>query len=120
MARAWRELLAAGGQATVPDLAAETGWSERHLRSQFLAEIGLTPKAAARVIRFDRARRRLQARTQGPARLTGPAPAQARAGGRWSLADLAADCGYYDQAHLDREFRALAGCPPTRWLAEEA
>jgi AraC-like DNA-binding protein len=106
VARAWRELLATGGQATVPELAAETGWSERHLRSQFRAEIGLTPKAAARVIRFDRARRRLQAR--------------APAGGRWSLADLAADCGYYDQAHLDREFRALAGCPPTRWLAEEA
>ncbi len=103
MARAWRALLATGGQATVPDLAAETGWSERHLRSQFRAEIGLTPKAAARVIRFDRARRRLQARGHGPAR----------------LADLAADCGYYDQAHLDREFRALAGCPPTRWLAEE-
>ncbi len=103
VARAWRELLATGGQATVPDLAAETGWSERHLRSQFRAEIGLTPKAAARVIRFDRARRRLQARAHGPAR----------------LADLAADCGYYDQAHLDREFRALAGCPPTRWLAEE-
>jgi AraC-like DNA-binding protein len=104
VARAWRVLLAAGGQASVPDLAEETGWSERHLRSQFLAEIGLTPKAAARVIRFDRARRRLQAGARGPAR----------------LADLAADCGYYDQAHLDREFRALAGCPPTRWLAEEA
>ena len=103
VARAWRALLATGGQATVPDLAAETGWSERHLRSQFRAEIGLTPKAAARVIRFDRARRRLQAPGHGPAR----------------LADLAADCGYYDQAHLDREFRALAGCPPTRWLAEE-
>ena len=85
VARAWRELLAAGGQATVPDLAAETGWSERHLRSQFLAEIGLTPKAAARVIRFDRARRRLQADALGPARPTGPAPAQARAAavGRW-------------------------------------
>jgi AraC-like DNA-binding protein len=105
VARAWGRLLAAGGQATVSDLAAETGWSERHLRSQFLAEIGLTPKAAGRVIRFDRARRQIQRRAQ--------------ATDRWSLADLAADCGYYDQAHLDREFRALAGCPPTRWLAEE-
>ena len=32
---------------------------------------------------------------------------------------LAAGCGYYDQAHLAREFRALAGCPPSVWLAEE-
>ena len=37
----------------------------------------------------------------------------------WLLADLAADCGYFDQAHLAREFRALAGCPPSQWLAEE-
>ena len=36
-----------------------------------------------------------------------------------TLADLAADCGFYDQAHLAREFRDLAGCPPSVWLAEE-
>jgi len=105
--RAWHSLLAAGGQASVAGLAAETGWSDRHLRSQFSAEIGLTPKAAARVIRFDRARRRLGRLAQDPPP------------GGWSLADLAVDCGYYDQAHLDRDFRALAGCPPTVWLAEE-
>jgi transcriptional regulator GlxA family with amidase domain len=43
---------------------------------------------------------------------------QAATGGL-RLADLAASCGYFDQAHLAREFRALAGCPPSRWLAEE-
>ena len=102
---AWRRLLAAGGRCGVSALAAETGWSDRHLRSRFREETGLTPKAAARVIRFDRARRLLQVRAARP-----EPP---------SLASLAADCGYYDQAHLAREFRELAGCAPSAWLAEE-
>ena len=102
---AWRQLLREGGALRVSELAAGTGWSGRHLTSRFRAEIGLTPKAAARVIRFDRARKRLVRK------LT--------AGGNYLLADLAAECGYFDQAHLAREFRALAGCPPSQWLAEE-
>jgi AraC-like DNA-binding protein len=102
---AWRRLVRAGGDVSVRALAAETGWSERHLRARFRAEIGLAPKAAARVIRFDRARRVLQRR--------------AVAGEPLCLADLAPSCGYFDQAHLDREFGLLAGCSPTRWLAEE-
>ena len=100
---AWRRLLRSGGDVRVSALADETGWSGRHLTSRFRAEIGLTPKAAARVIRFDRARTLLVS--------------SADAGYR--LADLAADCGYFDQAHLAREFRTLAGCPPSQWLAEE-
>ena len=56
-------------------------------------------------MRFDRARRLLQRRVV--------------AGGTPALADLAAAGGYYDQAHLAREFRELAGCAPSRWLAEE-
>ena len=103
--RAWRQLLASGGGVTVAEAARDTGWSSRQLRNRFAAEIGLTPKAAARVIRFDRTRRRLQR--------------QAAAGQLGPLADVAAECGYYDQAHLAREFRELAGCPPSTWLAEE-
>lgn len=102
---AWQALLRSGGRIGVAQLAADTGWSDRHLRARFRLEIGLTPKAAARVIRFDRARRRLVGRI--------------RAGGAPDLSELAADGGYYDQAHLDREFAALAGCAPTIWLARE-
>jgi AraC-like DNA-binding protein len=102
---AWRTLLTSRGAVPVAELARETGWSARHLDNRFRAEIGLTPKAAARVIRFDRARRMLMRRVG-----SGGAPA---------LADLAAAGGYYDQAHLAREFRGLAGVPPSRWLAEE-
>ncbi len=102
---AWRHLLRTGGTASVRALAAETGWSDRHLRARFRAETGLAPKAAARIIRFDRARRAIDRR--------------ARAGQPLGLADVAASCGYFDQAHLNREFGMIAGCSPTRWLAEE-
>jgi len=102
---AWRRLLRTGGTAGVRELAAETGWSERHLRARFRAETGLGPKAAGRVIRFTRARSELARR--------------AAAGAPLDLAGLATSCGYFDQAHLDREFGQLAGCPPTTWLAEE-
>jgi AraC-like DNA-binding protein len=100
---AWRQLLTSGGAILVSDLAEQTGWSGRYLARRFREEIGLTPKAAARVIRFHRARHLLAH----------------QAGGPYRLADLAATCGYFDQAHLAREFNALAGCPPSQWLAEE-
>ena len=106
---AWGQLLHSGGAVRVSALAAETGWSGRHLTSRFRAEIGLTPKAAARVIRFSRARHLLVTAPLGrPSRVRDT-----------RLADLAVTCGYFDQAHLAREFRALAGCPPSQWLAEE-
>ena len=102
---AWRRLRTSHGAIPVAELAAETGWSARYLTSRFRAETGLSPKEAARVFRFQHARRMI---AQAAARPTGA-----------KLADLAADCGYYDQAHLAREFRQLAGCPPSQWLAEE-
>jgi AraC-like DNA-binding protein len=112
---AWRQLLTSGGAILVSDLAEQTGWSGRHLASRFRAEIGLTPKAAARVIRFHRARHLLARQATATATGTGTAAGT----GGYRLADLAAACGYFDQAHLAREFRALAGCPPSQWLAEE-
>ncbi|MFJ4184663.1 helix-turn-helix domain-containing protein [Kitasatospora sp. NPDC089509] len=99
---AWRALRRSGGALPVAELARETGWSARHLQERFRRETGLTPKAAARVIRFDRARHLLAAGSPPP-----------------RLAELAARCGYFDQAHLAREFRALAGAAPSAWLAAE-
>jgi len=102
---AWERLLVSHGAVSVAELAAETGWSPRHLGEQFRAETGLSPKAGARVVRFDRARRGLLRRQA--------------ADGRVVIGDLAADYGYYDQAHLARDFRELAGCPPSVLLGEE-
>jgi len=101
---AWRRLRETSGAIGVAELAAETGLSARRLGSLFQAEIGLAPKESGRVFRFDHARRRIMNAV----------------GGGGTLACLAAECGYYDQAHLAREFRSLAGCPPSQWLAEES
>ena len=105
IAEAWRLLTRSGGRIQARELARRVGWSPRYLQRRLLTETGLAPKAAARVTRFDRARRTLQRQTTGA--------------GEGTLAHLAAGCGYYDQAHLAREFRELAGCPPSTWLAEE-
>ncbi|RIQ34880.1 helix-turn-helix domain-containing protein [Jiangella rhizosphaerae] len=95
---AWERLCRTGGRLRVGTLAAEVGWSRRHLAGRFRRQVGLGPKEAARVLRFARA-----------VRLLGTAP---------SLSDLAADLGYADHSHLVREFRALAGCPPSQLAAE--
>jgi AraC-like DNA-binding protein len=102
LAGAWHMLVAANGTAPVARLAAACGWSRQHLARRFRDELGMAPKLAARVVRFERARRMLVNGSR-----------------RRPLADVALDCGYFDQAHLDRDFRRLAGCPPTTLLAEE-
>ncbi len=100
---AWALLIGSGGTVGVADLAARVGWSRRHLAARFASEFGLSPKLAARVVRFERATSLLRS----------PRPC------RPALAEVAAVCGYYDQAHLSRDFVELAGCPPGEWLAAE-
>jgi AraC-like DNA-binding protein len=87
--------LAAG--ATVAATAAEVGLDPRalHRRSRHL--FGYGPKTLARILRMRRAL--ALARTGTP------------------LAEVAARCGYADQAHLTRDVRDLAGVPPTVLLA---
>lgn len=105
VAEAWRLTLGSGGRLRVADLARRIGWSERHLTNRFRAETGLGPKEAARVVRFDRARRALATRVAS--------------GGAPDLAALAAAAGFADQSHLTRDWRAFAGLSPLRWLEAE-
>ncbi len=105
VARGWRRLHGTGGTVSVEELAGEVGWSARYLRRRFREQVGLPPKAAGRVIRFDRARTELRSRLG--------------AGRELRLAEVAHGCGYADQAHLTREFRALTGLSPLRYLENE-
>lgn len=83
-----------GGRLALPDLAASIGMSERSLRRQLRDRVGLTFSGFAAVLRFQRAMRRLA---------VAPVPA---------LAQVAAECGYSDQAHMTREFLRHGGFTP--------
>jgi AraC-like DNA-binding protein len=91
----WHRLRRTGGRVSIGELAAELGWSHRRLIARFREQIGLAPKTVARVLRFDRAVAALGSPTSR------------------GLAEIAFDCGYFDQAHLNRDFRELAGTTPT-------
>jgi AraC-like DNA-binding protein len=101
VAVAWQRLVSAGGAVEVSSLASQVGYSRRHLAELFRRELGLPPKVAARVLRFE-CSRRLLTRSDRP-----------------GLATVAAASGYYDQAHLSHEWQEMAGCAPTTWMAEE-
>jgi AraC-like DNA-binding protein len=88
------------GGGNVTTVASGLGVSERHLRRVFRQAVGVSPKTFARLTRFHHA---LSA---------------ARDGDGSSWASIAATAGYYDQAHLIAEFRAIAGTTPGALLAE--
>lgn len=91
---------ATGGRASIAALAREASLSTRQLERHFRERVGLGPKTFARLVRFQRALALLR-----------------RPGS--SLAAIALRCGYFDQAHLVRDFRQFAGASPSRIRAAE-
>ena len=85
---------------SIEELSCDLGWSRQHLARRFRAEVGVGPKQLARVARLQRAVDHLQR-----------VPDRAHAA-PLSLAGAAADLGYFDQAHMARDFRELAGLAP--------
>jgi AraC-like DNA-binding protein len=98
VAWAWGILERTHGRAPIGWLCERIGRSRRHLAARFREQIGLTPKSAARILRFNRAVLLLRA-------------------GDATLADVAFTSGYYDQAHMNRDFRELAGTSPGAFAA---
>lgn len=98
VAETWHRLVTADGGVRVSELANDLGWSRRHLSARFREEFGLTPRTLARILRFQRAVR-LVAERDEPA---------------W--AEVSAEAGYADQAHLVRDWRDFTGHTPVSWL----
>lgn len=99
LTRAWATLVRTGGRIPLSELATEVGYSRQHLRLRFRQEFGVGPKQAGRLIRFDRAAGMLL-RTSSP-----------------DFSEVAVSCGYYDQAHMYRDFASIAGCSPAEMVA---
>lgn len=102
VAYAWRRTLTSRGRVRVDGLADEVGWSRKRLWSRFRSQLGITPKRAARLVRFDHAAHLLAA--------------------GHAAASVATESGYVDQSHLHREVKTFAGLTPTAvavapWLA---
>ena len=86
------------GAVRVEALARDLGVSARYLNALFQRQVGVSAKSLVRILRFERALDVLD-----------------RIGPR-DLVQLAHDCGYYDQSHLNRDFRELAGLTPTEYV----
>jgi AraC-like DNA-binding protein len=88
-------ILQSGGRTSIDSLAALAGTSLRQMERQFQEDVGLTPKTFSRIVRLQAALRRVR---------------QGRA-----LTEVALACGFYDQAHMTRDFRELASMSPGAW-----
>lgn len=95
-----RRITDAGGNIAIGDLARELGCSHRTLIARYRDSVGLPPKTVARIVRFER--------------LTAAVTRYPNA--EWS--DTALACGFFDQAHLAREVRDMAGVTPTALRTE--
>ncbi len=100
VARLIERISGAADVPTVAGLEALSGFSARTLERRFPEALGLTPKQYLRYLRFEHARRLFRA-------------------GR-PAAEVAAEVGYADQAHLSHEFRRLAGLSPTALARERS
>lgn len=97
-----RQIYKSSGMVRVAELAEALNLSPRTLERQFAQQIGISAKTLARVVRFDEASLRIRA---------DPAV---------SMAELTFDLGFFDQAHLIREFKALSSLTPGAFAALSA
>lgn len=102
---AWTWMARFRGTGSMDGLARHVHLSGRQLRTLFDREVGMSPKQVSRLMRFDHAKQTI---TQA-----------VHAGGPLDLTSVALRAGFYDHAHLDRDFAALTGTSPTAWIEEE-
>jgi AraC-like DNA-binding protein len=94
-------IVESGGLVSVDRIANDAGLSSRQLERRFLREVGVGPKLLGRIIRFQQVFRAVE-----------------QCNAAW--ADIAVACGYYDQAHLIRDFNQFAQQTPAVLFASQS
>ena len=85
------------GQILVAELAKKVGYSERQLNRLFMMQIGMNVKSYTRLVRFNNVLRHIQ---KSPC----------------FFATLSQQTGYFDQAHFDKDFKAISGVTPQDYM----
>jgi AraC-like DNA-binding protein len=102
--RAVQRVVAAQGLLSVDEVAQGLFGGRRNLERAFREYVGLSPKRLARIVRFQTVFQFFESDV-----------AEGAVNANWVRAAI--DCGYYDQSHLNRDFRQFAGLPPTHYTA---
>ncbi|MDN5205534.1 helix-turn-helix domain-containing protein [Fulvivirgaceae bacterium BMA10] len=93
-----RQVMECHGNVNIEKLARNTGMSKRHLERKFIEIVGPGPKLFARIVRFQRSIRQYQQLIDK------------------NLTSIAYHCGYADQSHFIREFKAFSGMSPKQYF----
>ncbi len=91
-------IVASPDQYSIKQLAAKAGYSQKHIIKLFKEQVGVTPKAFLKVIRFQKAIQQIEAQQAVD----------------WSA--IAYDCGFYDQSHFIADFKHFSGFTPSEYV----
>lgn len=99
---ALKEIVQQPDQISIGRLNQKIGYSQKHFISMFKRQVGITPKAYLKIMRFQKAINEIEQ------------------SGNIDWALLSADCGFYDQAHFINDFKEFSGFTPEEYTKRKS
>jgi AraC-like DNA-binding protein len=95
------EIILRPDQVSLSRLNEKIGYSQKHFIGMFKRQVGVTPKAYLKIMRFQKAINEIER------------------SGKVSWTELSHDCGFYDQAHFINDFKLFSGFTPEQYLKQK-
>ena len=96
------EILRRPDQINLGLVSQKIGYSQKHFIAMFRQQVGITPKAYLKIIRFQKAISEIEERREV----------------NWT--DISQDCGFYDQAHFIHDFKFFSGFTPEEYTRRKS